>query len=184
MRKDDRSGYTPMQVLFSMFRSKNYVHKCRVNNVTNAFEDLFFIHPKYFPIWRAPRHVCFIFTPFLYLPAWCMTDTFASYESKRPGGHIYMGGYVTHIARCLGVFGADVEASMTTQYHPERIGRATLSAMRIATDIRGVEFRVPLQPPPRGRRLVFRDPGRLDRIEDLVAWKSADLIAVATHLRV
>ncbi|KAD5508614.1 hypothetical protein E3N88_16317 [Mikania micrantha] len=155
--------------------------------------------------------------------AWCMADTFASYESKRPGGHIYMGGYVIHIARRLGFFGADVKASMTAHYRPESIGRATLSAMRIPTDIRGVEFRiclqrgvlwvlqqlpqpgpqlhdqgevhaapvgVLLQPPPRGRRLVFRDPGlrdqsqRLDRLEDLVAWKSAVLVAVAMHLGV
>ncbi|KAD4888876.1 hypothetical protein E3N88_20949 [Mikania micrantha] len=146
-----------------------------------------------------------------------MADTFASYESKRPGGYIYMSGYVTHIARRLGVFSTDVEASMTARYRPERVGRATLSAMRIAADIRGVSFRfclergvpwVPQQPqqgdvcaapagarlqpppPPRGRRLVFRDPvlrdqsRRLDRLEDLAAWQSEVLITVATHLGV
>ncbi|KAL8228084.1 hypothetical protein R6Q57_015668 [Mikania cordata] len=117
--------------------------------------------------------------------AWCMVDTFTSYESKRPVGYIHMGGYVTHIAQRLGVFDADVEASMTACYRPERVGRATLSAMRIAADFRGLGFRfclersvpwvpqlqpqqgdvraapagAPLQPPPpRGRRLVFRDP--------------------------
>ncbi|KAD5802614.1 hypothetical protein E3N88_13974 [Mikania micrantha] len=98
-----------------------------------------------------------------------MSDTFPSYESKRLGGYIYMGGYVTHIARRLGVFGAYVEASMTTRYHPERVGRATLSTMRIAADIRrqqgdvraapaGAPLQPPPPPPPRRRRLVFRDP--------------------------
>ncbi|KAL8211100.1 hypothetical protein R6Q57_005537 [Mikania cordata] len=91
--------------------------------------------------------------------AWCMADTFASYESKRPGRHIYMGGYVTHIAWRLGVFGTDVEATMTTRYRPERVGRATLTVMRIAADIQGVGFRfclergapwVPQQQPPHG----------------------------------
>ncbi|KAD7479730.1 hypothetical protein E3N88_02866 [Mikania micrantha] len=77
--------------------------------------------------------------------AWCMTDTFASYESKRPGGYIYMGGYVTHIAQHLGVFDADIEASMTARYRSERVGRATLSAMRIAADFRGLGFRFSLE---------------------------------------
>ncbi|KAD3641040.1 hypothetical protein E3N88_30263 [Mikania micrantha] len=136
---------------------------------------------------------------------------------KRPGGYIYVGGYVTHLAQRLGVFDADVEASMTARYRPERVGRATLSAIRIAADFRGLGFRfcleqgvpwVPQQqqhgevraapagapllppPPPRGRRLVFRDPilrdqsRRLDRLEDLAAWQSEVLIAVATHLGV
>ncbi|KAD3066523.1 hypothetical protein E3N88_34403 [Mikania micrantha] len=66
-------------------------------------------------------------------------------SSKRLEGHIYMGGYVTHIARRLGEFGADVEATMTACYRPERVGRATLTAMRIAADIRGVGFRFCLE---------------------------------------
>ncbi|KAD7477414.1 hypothetical protein E3N88_00550 [Mikania micrantha] len=68
---------------------------------------------------------------------------------------------------------------MTAHYRLERFGRATLTAMRIVADIRGNEnfapAGVPLQPPPRCCRLVFRDPvlrdqfRRLDRLEDLVA---------------
>ncbi|KAL8232265.1 hypothetical protein R6Q57_002043, partial [Mikania cordata] len=77
--------------------------------------------------------------------ACCMADTFASYESKRPGGYIYMGGYVTHLAQRLGVFDADVEASMTARYRPERVGRAMLSAMCIAADFRGLGFRFSLE---------------------------------------
>ncbi|KAL8209582.1 hypothetical protein R6Q57_006314 [Mikania cordata] len=95
--------------------------------------------------------------------AWCMADTFASYESKRPGGYIYMGGYVTHLAQRLGVFDADVEAGM--------MAPAAAAA-------------------PQGRRLVFRDPvlrdqsRRLARLEDLATWQLEVLIAVATHLGV
>ncbi|KAD7117883.1 hypothetical protein E3N88_05151 [Mikania micrantha] len=122
---------------------------------------------------------------------------------------------ITRPIERLGVFDADVEASMTARYRPERVGRATLSAMGIAADFRGLGFRFSLQrgvpwvpqqqhvevhapagaplqppPPPRGRRLVFRDPvlwdqsRRLDRLEDLAAWQSDILIAVATHLGV
>ncbi|KAD5508211.1 hypothetical protein E3N88_15914 [Mikania micrantha] len=45
----------------------------------------------------------------------------------------------------LGVFDADVEASMTAGYCPEIVGRATLSAIRIAADFRGLDFRFSLE---------------------------------------
>ncbi|KAD6118807.1 hypothetical protein E3N88_10078 [Mikania micrantha] len=45
----------------------------------------------------------------------------------------------------LGLFDADIEASMTARYRPERVGRATLSAMRIAADFRGLGFRFSLE---------------------------------------
>ncbi|KAL8189091.1 hypothetical protein R6Q57_029352 [Mikania cordata] len=44
-----------------------------------------------------------------------------------------------------GVLGADVEASKTARYRPERVGRTTLSAMCIVADIRGVGFRFCLE---------------------------------------
>ncbi|KAD2393129.1 hypothetical protein E3N88_40106 [Mikania micrantha] len=80
---------------------------------------------------------------------------------------------------------------MTARYRPERVGRATLSAMRIAADIRGVGFRfclergVPWVPQQQPQDPVLQNQSRrLDRLEDLAAWQSEVLIAVATHLGV
>ncbi|KAD3642170.1 hypothetical protein E3N88_31394 [Mikania micrantha] len=102
-----------------------------------------------------------------------------------------MGGYVTHIARRLGVFGADVEATMTARYRPERVlQQQPPHKPQHHREVRASPTGVPLQPPPRGHRLVFRDPvlrdqsRRLYRLEDLAAWQSEVVIAVATHLGV
>ncbi|KAD4982155.1 hypothetical protein E3N88_18826 [Mikania micrantha] len=81
---------------------------------------------------------------------------------------------------------------MTAHYRPERVGRATLTAMRIVADIREVGFRfclgrgvpwVPQQQPPHGPQQQGEKRAEpADRLEDLAAWNSEVLIAVATHL--
>ncbi|KAJ0624070.1 putative MULE transposase domain, FHY3/FAR1 family [Helianthus annuus] len=51
---------TPMQILESMLQEERYVCFTRVNPSTNAVEEVFFVHPDSYNMWRAFPHVLMI----------------------------------------------------------------------------------------------------------------------------
>ncbi|XP_076916955.1 PKS-NRPS hybrid synthetase cheA-like [Bidens hawaiensis] len=57
-------GESPMNVLFNQLIGKKFIHHDRTNPATNALEDLFFIHPTSYMIYRAFPHVLIIDTKY------------------------------------------------------------------------------------------------------------------------
>ncbi|XP_022031420.1 uncharacterized protein LOC110932389 [Helianthus annuus] len=51
---------TPMQILESMLQEERYIYFTRVNPSTNAVEEVFFVHPDSYNMWRAFPHVLMI----------------------------------------------------------------------------------------------------------------------------
>ena len=59
IRMDSQAGKTPMQVLMSHLHTNNYVYDFTTGD-SNELENLFFIHPTSWNIWRAFPHVLII----------------------------------------------------------------------------------------------------------------------------
>ncbi|XP_035838827.1 protein FAR1-RELATED SEQUENCE 5-like [Helianthus annuus] len=59
IRMVDQIGKSPMQVLLSLLHSNGYVYEITTTGL-NELENLFFIHPTSFDIWRAFPHVLII----------------------------------------------------------------------------------------------------------------------------
>nr|XP_043630472.1 protein FAR1-RELATED SEQUENCE 5-like [Erigeron canadensis] len=59
MRKKaaEKHGNTPMQVMFSLLKEHNYLYYHTTNSVSGRLENLFFIHPTSFKLWRAFPYV-------------------------------------------------------------------------------------------------------------------------------
>jgi histone-lysine N-methyltransferase SETD2 len=55
-----RVGRTPMQQLEHALVKKGYVYHMRTNPDTNAVEEVFFVHPESYTMWRAFPHVLMI----------------------------------------------------------------------------------------------------------------------------
>ncbi|XP_076944427.1 protein FAR1-RELATED SEQUENCE 5-like [Bidens hawaiensis] len=62
--KEDRRGKSLMEVLFNLLQDTTYIHNHRTNPSTNALEDLFFVHPTSYMIYRAFPHVLVIDTTY------------------------------------------------------------------------------------------------------------------------
>jgi len=60
IKREKQLRGTPMQVLENLLSSKKYVYYTRENADTNAVEEIFFVHPKSYHLWRAFPHVLFI----------------------------------------------------------------------------------------------------------------------------
>ncbi|KAI3826367.1 hypothetical protein L1987_00414 [Smallanthus sonchifolius] len=56
IKNETRVGETPMQILENLFSSKKYVYYTREDPATNIVEEIFFVHPKSFEMWRAFPH--------------------------------------------------------------------------------------------------------------------------------
>ncbi|KAI3516123.1 hypothetical protein L1887_15033 [Cichorium endivia] len=59
IRMAEQAGRTPMQVLMSLLHANNYVYEFTTGD-SNELENLFFVHPKSWDIWRAFPHVLII----------------------------------------------------------------------------------------------------------------------------
>ncbi|GKC70248.1 FAR1-related sequence 5-like protein [Tanacetum coccineum] len=60
IRKVERDGKTPMQVLMSLLHTNRYVYQPYIHPVTNELQALFFVYPTSYEIWRAFPHVLII----------------------------------------------------------------------------------------------------------------------------
>ena len=57
MNRGKKAGQTPMQTLEHVLFNKQYVYHTREDPVTNAVEEVFFVHPRSYDLWRAFPHV-------------------------------------------------------------------------------------------------------------------------------
>ncbi|KAI3816744.1 hypothetical protein L1987_16448 [Smallanthus sonchifolius] len=60
IKNETRVGETPIQILENLLSSKKYVYYTREDLVTNSVEEIFFVHPKSYEMWRAFPHVLMI----------------------------------------------------------------------------------------------------------------------------
>ena len=60
IKQESNVGETPMQILFSLLRSRQYVNFSRQNPRTKRVEEVFFVHSTSREIWRAFPHVILI----------------------------------------------------------------------------------------------------------------------------
>nr|KAJ0210928.1 hypothetical protein LSAT_V11C400197040 [Lactuca sativa] len=63
IRRQEQAGKTPMQVLMSILHTNNYLYKFTTGD-SNELENLFFVHPTSWKIWRAFPHVLMIDTTY------------------------------------------------------------------------------------------------------------------------
>nr|KAJ0196065.1 hypothetical protein LSAT_V11C700368760 [Lactuca sativa] len=59
IRRREQAGKTPMQVLMSILHANNYLYELTTGD-SNELENLFFVHPTSWKIWRAFPHVSMI----------------------------------------------------------------------------------------------------------------------------
>ncbi|CAI9294509.1 unnamed protein product [Lactuca saligna] len=59
IRMHEKAGKTPMQVLISILHNNNYIYEL-TTGASNELENLFFVHPTSWKIWRAFPHVLII----------------------------------------------------------------------------------------------------------------------------
>ncbi|KAK9064754.1 hypothetical protein SSX86_016136 [Deinandra increscens subsp. villosa] len=64
IREQDKVGRSPMEILENYLYANGFVFNTRVNEITNATEDIFFCHPLSYKMWRAFPHVVLIDTTY------------------------------------------------------------------------------------------------------------------------
>ncbi|KAK9066674.1 hypothetical protein SSX86_013997 [Deinandra increscens subsp. villosa] len=115
IREQDKVGKSPMEILENYLYANGFVFSTRVNEITNATEDIFFCHPLSYKMWRA----CGIngrkdstdkcnFRDVFYLRcllthrrcnlARCLAAYSSSYYHRQSRGSLLGGPYVTRIA--------------------------------------------------------------------------------------